>query len=172
MAPKTNPSDTAEDATVRIEHAPAPVLAAAFREDMKTALDACERCMRWSRQVQAAQADLLDGVASATAGAASSFDGRADVGDMPAAVDKLWRTTFDEMRRRHGDLPYSFVALNQDIARAWLGRLQDRLDRTGSVAAPAAAVDPAQLYDQARSSLDQWMKQWSVLWQPRAMQPA
>ena len=169
---KSNPSDTAEDAVIRSDRSAEPAIAASLRQDLKTMLDICERCTRWSRQVQVAQSEMLDGLATAMAGAASSLDGSSSLNDLAEVGDKLWRVAFDEMRRRHGDLPYSLAALNFEVARAWMARLQDGLDRSAQDATPVAVVDPARLYDQARASLDQWMKQWSSMWQPRAVQPA
>lgn len=169
---KSNPSDTAEDAVIRSDKSAEPAIAASLRQDLKTMLDVCERCTRWSRQVQVAQSEMLDGLATAMAGAASSLDGSSSVNDLAEVGAKLWRAAFDEMRRRHGDLPYSLAALNFEVARAWMARLQDGLDRSAQDATPVAVVDPARLYDQARASLDQWMTQWSSMWQPRAVQPA
>jgi len=86
--------------------------------------------------------------------------------------DSSKRTAIEETRRRHGDLPYSFAALNFEVARTWLTRVREGFDRSAAVTVPAGGAAPAQLYDHARASLDQWMKQWSAMWSPRSLQMA
>lgn len=164
MARTSRTPPPVEDATIHTDTAPDEPIGRAATDNLRTALDVCERCARWSRQVELAQSEWHAGVADAFAEAGEAVARAREPADLTAIADRFWRAAFDELRRRHGDLPYSLAALNSDIAHAWLGRMRLALEQPAGFGVTPLSAGGTPLHEQARESLDRWMQQWTSMW--------